>query len=172
MTVNNDQENVAEAVLHYYTGPYPKATDYQSIAQSSQSDAVRCTESSSCTAVNCPFLAYPQSYHINCEHIHNLRLLFPVSDTDLPNNNVKGSTSLFFNFGFEGISQTSAVNACNLRLPSSLPALYDILENLYKETCKNLDTDSEYDKIDIVPDSNCYCAHVVNVSSDHTIMLI
>ena len=172
LEVNNDQENVAEAVLHYDTGPYPKPTDYQSIAQSFQSDAVRCTESSSCTALNCPFLVYPQSYHINCEHIHNLRLLFPVSDTDLPTNNAKGSTSLFFNFGFEGISQTSAINARNLRLPSSPPALYDTPENLYEETCKNLDTDWECDKIDIVPDSNCYCAHVVNVSSDHTIQLV
>ena len=50
LEVNNDQENVAEAILHYDTAPYPKPTDYQSIAQSSQSDAVRCTESSSCNS--------------------------------------------------------------------------------------------------------------------------
>ncbi|XP_003391661.2 PREDICTED: laccase-15-like, partial [Amphimedon queenslandica] len=172
LEVNSDQESVAEAILHYDTGPYPKATDYERIAQSSESDAVRCTESSNCTALNCPFLVYPQSYYISCEHIHNLRLLFPVSDTDLPTNNAKGKTSLFFNFGFEGISQTSAINGRNLRLPSSPPALYDTPENLYQESCKNLDTNWECDEIDTVLDSDCYCAHVVNVSNDHTIQLV
>uniref|UniRef100_A0A1X7T9R0 Plastocyanin-like domain-containing protein n=2 Tax=Amphimedon queenslandica TaxID=400682 RepID=A0A1X7T9R0_AMPQE len=149
-TKNNTSQN------DYLIRPYPKAIDYERIAKSSESDAVRCTESSNCTALNCPFLVYPQSYYISCEHIHNLRLLFPVSDTDLPTNNAKG------------ISQTSAINGRNLRLPSSPPALYDTPENLYQESCKNLNTNWECDEIDTVIDSDCYCAHVVNVSSDHT----
>uniref|UniRef100_A0A1X7UMW5 Plastocyanin-like domain-containing protein n=1 Tax=Amphimedon queenslandica TaxID=400682 RepID=A0A1X7UMW5_AMPQE len=172
----NDEENknITEAILHYNTdsSTYPTATEYESIARSSQSDHVRCTEASNCTALNCPFLVYPQSHHISCEHIHNLRLLFPVSDSDLPTNGAKGRTSLFFNFGFEGISQTSAINARNLKLPSSPPALYETPENLYEETCKNLDTDWQCNQIASIPDSNCYCSHVVNVSSDHTIQLV
>ena len=51
--------NTAEGILHYTTRAQPTPAQYERIASDAQSDIQRCTPESSCTALNCPFKAFP-----------------------------------------------------------------------------------------------------------------
>ena len=108
--------NTAEGILHYTTRAQPTPAQYERISSDAQSDIQRCTSESPCTALNCPFKAFPPMYNTKCTHIHQLRLLFPLPNSELPD--VETDDKLFFNFGFEGVRQTSTINARNLQLPA------------------------------------------------------
>ena len=167
--------NTAEGILHYTTGAQPTPAQYESIASAAESDRERCT--SSCTALNCPFRAFPPSYNTNCTHIHQLRLLFPLPESELPD--VETDEKLFLNFGFEGQRQTSAINARNLQLPAVALALAnddelsDLRTNRY---CKGLDNPSMCDRDNAAANEiispECFCTQVIEVKPKSSIQLV
>ena len=88
---------------------------------------------------NCPFQSFPPSYNITCRFIHKLELLTLLPDNELPD--VKPDEYLFFNVGFEGSSQTSSINARNLKLPSAPLSLLnnsELEQLISNEYCKVL----------------------------------
>ena len=171
------ETNTAEGILHYNTEQRPSPTQYASIASDIERDSERCTPDSLCNALNCPFKAFPDFYNTNCTHIHQLNLLFPLSDNVLPD--AQTDDKLFFNFGFEGVRQTSAINARNLQLPpvalalASSEELEDIRTNRY---CTGLDDERVCDRdnteVSEIVSPECFCTHVVDVSSDRSVQLV
>ena len=171
--------NTAEAILHYKTesNSIPNSVDYERINISSV--PITCSSSSpSCTALNCPFKNYPPSYNIICTHVHQLQVMFPLPTENLPD--VQDADGLFLNFGFEGTRFTSAINARNLRLPSSpLSQLLSEPKWLKKiednEFCTGLDNSSICDddlRGDTVIRPECICTHVHEIGKDRSIQLV
>ena len=171
-TSRYDQENSAEAILSYEESIVPSSS-YASIAALSQTVEKRCTMGTKCIALNCPFEKFPSEYNIDCLHITDLKLLTDYSE-ELPKIADDDYSRLFFNFAFEGASQTSAVNARNLKLPSAALALLDEekLEDIkVKEFCNLDDNDICNRNSDIIA-PECYCTHVVNATTDRDIELV
>ena len=140
----------ALAVLHYAgtseaQSPY---TDVQSIPKI-------CNESNPCTAVNCPFKNFHESYFINCTNVHQLRLLSPTSKSDLPS--AEPDEEIFFNFGFEQADLTSTINGRNfVTPPSPLGQLGD------KSFCDLSSSCNE----------GCKCIHVQDIPYGKTIRFV
>ena len=174
------EANFAEAILYYNTTAtptVPTSSDYKRIANSYKRYDVKCTSSKHCVALNCPFLAFPSSYNTNCIHIHQLRLLIPLPDNQLPDGET--DDKLFFNFGFEGTRQTSAINGRNLQLPSNALALLDNnqLTNVRQsEYCKGLDNDKMCDRdnreVSEITSPECFCLHVKGIRAGRSIQLV
>ena len=170
------EPDVVEAILHYNTednNPLPRSSDYEGINKSSIPVELTCNETSPCLAVNCPFKSYPSSFNINCVHIHQLTTMFPLTKEDgLPDTS--DVQRLFLNFGFEGTRYTSAINARNMKLPSTpLTQLVSDPEQLQTlrdtEYCKGLDNatvcDDKLVNNDVIaPD--CLCTHVHELQDD------
>ena len=174
-TSNYKQENSAEAILSYEKSEVPSSS-YEGIATRSKTVKQRCTGGTKCKALNCPFKNFPSEYNIDCFHITNLQLLTDYSE-ELPKIADDNYSRLFFNFAFEGASQTSAVNARNLKLPSAALALLDEekLEDIkVKEFCDLEDNDICNRNSDIIGliAPECYCTHVVNASANKDIELV
>ena len=130
-----------------------------------------------CTAVNCPFERFPNSYGITqCIHVHIHELTLLQTDAgdlpDFPNAIMK-----FFNFGFEGDGSTSAINGKNFVFPS-VPLQLDMRElNVIPNICKLGDDnrDGSKDKCDardrlVTPD--CLCTHVVTIEQGQTYQFV
>ena len=137
-------ERVAEAILHYkIPGTVaPVSTEYEAIKTASIPHAEECSAEQPCRTVNCPFV-YHSSYNITCTHVHQLSLLFPTPEDELPLNAPESNgLQLFFNFAFEGVGRKSSVNGILSRFPSVAPQLItDLteLETFYeREVCKNI----------------------------------
>ena len=109
--------NLAWAVLHYTSAPEPDGSNYASI----NSTAPSCTRTSRCRAVNCPFLDFHPSYHINCTRVGDFHLQNPTPPEELPASTPNNGQEYFLNFGYEGVTTDIAdnINGRNLRLPSS-----------------------------------------------------
>ena len=121
--------NVIEAILHYNTTsgmgttgapiPIPRSTDYETIeANSIPFDVARCAAIGGCTAVNCPFLAYHDSYNIRCVNPDEFRMLEEIPSSTLPDANPDpdcDDCELFFNIG----SDNDSINGRNMILPSA-----------------------------------------------------
>ena len=170
--------NNAEAILHYrITDPdsAPESTEYESIASNSLPVENRCTETEKCLAFNCPFKDYPPSYNINCTHVHRMTTLFPLKAEELPDLVVDDEDKVFLNFGFEGVRQTSAINARNMKLPSAPLGLLtskqreDIKE---KEFCKSLEDSSVCNRSNAAISPKCTCTHVKEITKDHSIQMV
>ena len=168
-------EQSAEAILNYNSDDTP-STQYAGIAARSQTVSQRCTSTDRCEVVNCPFKNFPQSFNIKCIHIIDLKLLTDYSG-DLPECGTENSPRLFFNFGFEGTRQTSAINARNLKLPSAALALLNKGERNdinNREFCKDLKDNNKCNRnneVEVIsPD--CYCTHVVDVKKKKSIELV
>ena len=169
--------NYTEAILHYDTGTNsdtnsePESTGYSEIAiKSADITETRCEGSSPCVAVNCPFKNYPPDRNINCINIHQLQLLEPFNG-DLPDVNVDEESKLFFNFNFDGFSETSAINGRNLKLPP-LPLIQE--EPTEPDRCDLTDTISEEcgeNFLPIVPKA-CYCTHIRGIDNNAYIQLV
>ena len=171
-TSRYDQEKSAEAILSYEESIVPSSS-YKDIADCSLTVGDRCTVGTKCIALNCPFKEFPSEYNIDCLHITNLTLLTNYSE-ELPKIADDNYSRLFFNFAFEGASQTSAVNARNLKLPSAALALLDEekLEDIkVKEFC-NLDDNDICNRNSDIISPECYCTHVVNATTDRDIELV
>ena len=173
-TSDYKQENSAEAILSYKKSEVPSSL-YEGIAARSKTVKKRCTMGTKCKALNCPFKEFPSQYNIDCLHITNLTLLTEYSG-ELPKIAQNDGSRLFFNFAFEGASETSAINARNLKLPSAALALLDEekLEDIkVKEFCDLKDNDicnRNSDSNIISPE--CYCTHVVDASANKDIELV
>ncbi|XP_019857313.1 PREDICTED: laccase-2-like, partial [Amphimedon queenslandica] len=172
------EEQSAEAILNYNSDDTP-SSEYANIAARSQTVSQRCTDSDKCIALNCPFKNFPDNFNINCTHIHQLQLLTDYPTNELPTiiTDQNSNSRLFFNFGFEGTRQTSAVNGRNLKLPSASLAQLEAseltdIEN--KEFCKELNENSKCDRnneVEVIS-QDCYCAHVVDAEADRSIELV
>ena len=168
--------NIAEAILHYDNGTnkIPKSSDYESINTSSK--PIVCTSSTPCIALNCPFENYNPSSNINCIHVYQLKTMF--SPESLPD--VQDADELFLNFGFEGARFTSAINARNLKLPSSpLSQLLSDSERKTeieeKEFCRKIEDPNQCDddlQGEAVIRPECMCTHVHTIEKDRSIQLV
>ena len=115
-------ENSAEAILHYNvsgTQP-PKSRQYEAIKNVSIPHSKKCSQEQPCQAVNCAFVFHP-TYNMSCTYMHQLKLLFPAPEEELPLNEPEPDQGreIFLNFGTEGISRRVAVNGRSLKLPTT-----------------------------------------------------
>ena len=149
--------HTAEAILHYNTANPPQP--YSDV----RSTPTRCDSTNMCTAINCPFERFPSAFGIECIHLHNLTAL--QDSPELPPL-VQPDDTKFFNFGFEGDRQTSAINGRNFILPT---APYQTYSGQYMrdvndpntQTCQNCqqeDTDGRP-----MPSEGCTCIHVETI---------
>ncbi len=97
------------AVLHYDGASDTLPSDFDD----SYDPLTRCTPSSSCLALNCPFKNYPADLNIQCIHVGQLEL---TSREPVPNDDV--SSTAFLNFGF---SRGPSVNDRTFEFPQSPP---------------------------------------------------
>ena len=163
-------KNVAEAILHYNTpgSVAPLSTEYEAIKAASIPHAEECSAEQPCRTVNCPFV-YHSSYNITCTHIHQLSLLFPTPEDELPLNAPEpNGLQLFFNFAFEGVVYHHSVNGIQSRLPSVAPQIITDpteLETFYeREVCKNIyDRNMCKSAQYAFTSPECTCVHVANV---------
>ena len=112
-TLEVGKSNTAEAILYYNeTSDVSNINDYRSVQNNPQT----CLRSQRCTAINCPFGEYPRENYTDCIHLNNLTALVPSEN---PPDLYRPANLHFFNFGFEGNSDTSAINGRNFRLPAT-----------------------------------------------------
>ena len=161
--------NEAVAILNYNISAVPTSSQYNIIRLHSKAVSTTCNSNNMCTAINCPFKSYRTTDYIKCINIDQLRLLEPfggeLPDGGSDKNKVK---KLFFNFGFEGASQTSAINGRNLRLPAA-PLIQQQTEtcDLSREGSEKCDKE-----IDFLISSDCYCTYVEKIDSGISVELI
>ena len=175
------EAHYAEAILYYETSvedlepvedSEPDSTEYEEIFNSYTADDERCTSDYTCLALNCPFKNYPSSFYIDCIHVHQLELLFPLDDSELPD--VEVDDPVILNFAFGGSGAAASINARTFVSPSSpLAVLNDsgLADIEGKEFCTNLDVSSECDNTNPVrPD--CMCTHVQNIPYNRSIQMV
>ena len=163
-------ENVAEAILHYNTpgSVAPVSSEYEAIKAASIPHTEECSAEQPCRTVNCPFV-YHSSYNITCTHIHQLSLLFPTPEDQLPLNAPEpNGLQLFFNFAFEGDGSHASVNGIRNLLPSVAPQIITDpteLETFYeREVCKNIyDRNMCRSASSAITSPECRCVHVADV---------
>ena len=179
------EPNFAEAILHYDNGSNaePNSTQYKSIKNSSIPVSTRCTETSHCSVLNCPFKDYP-SNNLTCIHIHNLKLMFPdlISDNNLPDVEVGEDDKLFFNFGFEGPKDhANSMNARNMKLLPSCPFSLSVGKTeksnktrtkIQNAKCKKLNNPETCDNNYINNPEKCICPHVRDTEKGHSIQMV
>ena len=154
--------HTAEAILHYNTANMPLPEfNYDQV----RSTPLQCNSTNMCTALNCPFERFPPAVGIDCIHLHTLTALQDSPELPplvLPNN------ATFFNFGFEGDRQTSAINGRNFILPT---APYQTYSGQYMqdmndpniETCQNCQQENSGEGENPMPSEGCTCIHVETI---------
>ena len=154
--------HTAEAILHYNTASMPlPESGYDQV----RSTPTQCNSTNQCTAINCPFERFPPTFGINCIHLHNLTALqdSPELPPLLQPHDIK-----FFNFGFEGDRQTSAINGRNFILPT---APYQTHSGHYMrdvddsnvQTCQNCQQEENGEGEHPMPSEGCTCIHVETI---------
>ena len=150
--------HIAEAILHYNTADTPRPeTSYSELASPSPLcgyNGIRCK------AINCPFESFPPRFVTDCIHLHTLTAL--QDSPELPPL-VQPNDIKFFNFGFEGDRQTSAINGRNFILPT---APYQTYSGQYMQdvndpntqTCQNCREEDN-----MMPSEGCTCIHVETI---------
>ena len=152
--------HIAEAILHYNTASMPlPESNYNQV----RSTSTQCNSINQCTAINCPFERFQPTFGINCIHLHNLTALqdSPELPPLLQPNNIT-----FFNFGFKGDRQTSAINGRNFILPTAPYQTYsgqymrDVNDSNVQtcQTCQQEDIDGRP-----MPSEGCTCIHVETI---------
>ena len=148
----------AIAILHYSRSVPPTPLDYEGISSYPRN----CSESSRCTAVNCPFQNFHPSYNIDCVNVHELKLLYPTPDSELPSSQV--NNELIFNFAFENPQRTSTINGRNFIFPSaSLQTQTDEFDRDREKIACNLDDTCE---------DGCYCLHIYDIPYKKTVRFV
>ena len=166
----NDREHSALAVLKYgedlnnpdvdWTGRYIEISPIEH----------SCTVESKCDVLNCPF---GESSVWNCIHLHDLKALSFPNDPPAPlwyDESTCGREEClrFFNFGFEGVSDTSAVNAVNFKMPTTD----------YQTNCGQYNTDRANERTCTDASKSRRCIHVTqivqsqSVSSKKTVFMV
>ena len=173
------EPHFAEAILHYDTGSNvePKSIQYESIKDSSIPVSSRCTETSHCSVLNCPFKEYNSSYNVDCIHIHQLKLMFPEPDNNLPDVQVGEADKLFFNFGFEGPKGSSSMNARNMKVLPSYPLSLSVgntnrVQRINEEECKGIENSTVCDDNSIDNADECACVHIRKIEKDLSIQMV
>ena len=121
LEVNQTEEHSARAILKYGDG-VDATIDWTDRYDTVLTMSRTCTSDDTCRVLNCPFERYPPSENKMCIHLTSLAPLprssgstrYTFNHCDNPDNCTK-----FFNFGFEGISVTSAINGKNFKLPAT-----------------------------------------------------
>ena len=155
-----DREHTALAILRYGT---TDNIDWTNLYENINPVDRPCLDSMSdpCVVLNCPFLNYTSGINKSCVHLTELSSLFPSKAklptlSDVDGSNGKCTVCLkFFNFGFEGLSQTSAINGRNFRLPV-VP---------YQTNCGELKTDQDAGRT-CTSSSSKQCTRVVKIVQD------
>ena len=112
------EKHSAEGILHYsHAEKITPDNKYTNVISRPR----KCKPYNPCVAVNCPFKDFPREENTRCLHLDELRAknfvlkprlrpkILPPSDENLK----------FFNFGFEGMRSTSAINGMNFKLPTT-----------------------------------------------------
>ena len=148
----------AIAILHYSRSEPPSPLDYEGIS----SFPKNCSESSQCTAVNCPFQNFHPSYNIDCVNVYELKLLYPTPDSELPSSQV--DNELIFNFAFENAQRTSTINGRNFIFPSaSLQTQTEEFDRDREKIACNLDDTCE---------NGCHCLHIYDIPYKKTVRFV
>ena len=163
-TLEVDTNHTAEAILHYNTASMPlPESGYSEVT----STPVQCTPTDMCQAINCPFERFPPTFGINCIHLHTLTAL--EESPELPPL-VQPNDIKFFNFGFEGDRQTSAINGRNFILPTTPYQTYSgqyvrDMEDTDIQTCQNCrqEVRTVNGRQIYMPSEGCTCIHVETI---------
>ena len=183
--------HIVEAILHYDTTPEPDSTEYEdifnmysigsescTIDNSCETDyvATTCTPDYTCSALNCPFKNYPSTFNIDCIHVNQLELLFPLEESELPDVQVGEEETVILNFAFGGSGASASINARTHVLPSSPLAGLDssLLAAIEeREFCKDLDVNSQCDdNPNLVVNPGCVCTHVQKIPYNRSIQMV
>ena len=146
------------AILHYSGTPEPTPLDYSDI----QPHLRNCSEDTPCTAVNCPFQGFHESYHVDCVNVHDLKLLYPTPDHELPSR--EPDVQFIFNFAFENAQRTSTINGRNFIFPTAALQTQtgELDRNKEKLEC-NLDDDCM---------DGCHCLHIHEIPYKKTARIV
>ncbi len=148
-----DVEHSARAILKY--GTNETDIDFNWRTGSVPETPLHCTDNDPCDVLNCPFLKYPVGQHKNCIKLTSLHPLSSSPSTAAPCKGYEnGKCTSFFNFGFEGISVTSAINGKNFKLPVTP----------YQTNCNRYDSDRG-DCMECSDENarKCRCIHVESI---------
>ena len=118
LEVNQTEEHSARAILKYGDGvdaTIDWTDQYNTVLTMSRT----CTSDYTCRVLNCPFERYLPSENKMCIHLTSLAFLPRYSGSTGYSFNRCDNCTKFFNFGFEGISVTSAINGKNFKLPAT-----------------------------------------------------
>ncbi len=161
----NDREHSALAILKYNASDIGnRDVDWTNRYADIIEVGAACTVADKCNVLNCPFDSVESSIW-NCIHLHTLTALSPPPDAPLWLDESCGEECLqFFNFGFEGDSTTSAVNARNFKFPTTD----------YQTNCGQYETDSQNgetcnncragtDRYGNPTPVDCKCIHVAKI---------
>jgi len=141
LEANVRDTHLAEAILHYEGAEEPDPWNkYVDIKDRKRT----CSWRRKCSALNCPFKEFPYSMHTSCIHLDQIEAFSRSGDEEeevpphlLPADD---DNQLFFNFGFEGRSLTSAINGFNFHLPTTP---YQTYCDQYDADLNNKDGESE-----------------------------
>lgn len=158
LEANKQETHMAEAILQYggaeSLNPWNKYVDIQDRPKN-------CRPGSHCTAVNCPFKNFPWDMFTTCIHLDKLRAFVPQDESEptrVPQILRKDNPNLlFFNFGFEGQSDTSAINGRNFHLPTTP---YQTYCDQYEKDLNNNDGNSAAGVCPPVSTDYQSCIHV------------
>ena len=158
LEVNQTEEHSALAILKYGDGKNV-SSDWSDVMNMDH-----ITETNKCQVLNCPFESYLPRENKICIHLTSLTPLLRSSATTEPSFNPctnSADCTKFFNFGFEGISDTSAINGKNFQLPVTP---YQTNCGTYSEDEGDCDrcTDTSNNSID------CRCIHVQRIMEKET----
>ena len=114
----------------------------------------RCTASSKCRFVNCP-------YHPNSQPDHeciNVDQFSSLENEPIDNSTYNPKGTLFYNFGFDGETSTrgSSVDGINFRFPSYLPNTKDFIDQDQKCSGRGCDHHGGID--------HCACTQVIDIN--------
>lgn len=119
LEVDATGKHSAEGILHYSHAekitPHNKYTNVISQPR-------KCRPLRPCVAVNCPFKAFPREENTQCLHLDQLKAKDFVLEPRLRPKILQPTDTenlKFFNFGFEGMRSTSAINGMNFKLPTT-----------------------------------------------------
>ena len=164
--VINGREHSARAILLYNNSNVNiQWTDGYSAVTSSPNP---CEPYNPCSVLNCPFQNFSDPRY-TCIHLTQLQARFPRSPSDnkLPKFTTTPDCSdclQFFNFGFEGESNTSAVNGKRFKLPivpyQTYCGQYNRDRGGADDTCRNCRDNESTD--------NCKCINVARIVQGET----
>ena len=156
-------EHSARAVLTYGEAMQQDTNwtnRYEDISDSPRSSS--CTADTPCQVLNCPFESYPSSAFRDCVSLTSLRALPMTREQDPPL--FGDAEEVFLNFGFEGSSDTSAINGRNFKLPATpyqtYCGQYERDQNVTDGTVNTCRDCVEGDNPD------CRCTNVISIVRD------